>query len=252
MNQATAASDTRAPRDGLSHVVGSSQPPLSELTIPAWLDATAERYPRAPGLRLSRAGPALDLERAARAGRWLRCRAARRSGFAKGDRVGIWSPNRSEWCLTQFATARIGVVLVNINPPTDWSSSSTRSTRCGCKALITRRALQEQRLPGDAADARARARACAPGRLQAARLPHLRTVIRMGSEPAPGMFNLPVVLRMRPTLPACPRRAASAPAARCFDADQHPVHLRHHRQPEGRDADPSQHRQQRPRSSAQR
>jgi len=38
------------------------------------------------------------------------------SGVQKGDRVGIWAPNRFEWIVTQFATARIGAVLVNINP----------------------------------------------------------------------------------------------------------------------------------------
>ena len=37
-------------------------------------------------------------------------------GLGKGDRVGIWSPNRLEWVLTQFATARFGAILVNINP----------------------------------------------------------------------------------------------------------------------------------------
>lgn len=37
-------------------------------------------------------------------------------GITKGDRVGIWSPNRAEWTLIQFATARIGVILVNLNP----------------------------------------------------------------------------------------------------------------------------------------
>ncbi|MBB5853230.1 AMP-binding protein [Amycolatopsis umgeniensis] len=37
-------------------------------------------------------------------------------GIAKGDRVGIWSPNRAEWTLTQYATAKIGAILVNINP----------------------------------------------------------------------------------------------------------------------------------------
>ena len=37
-------------------------------------------------------------------------------GLSKGDRVGIWSPNRYEWLLTQFATARIGIVLINISP----------------------------------------------------------------------------------------------------------------------------------------
>ena len=38
------------------------------------------------------------------------------AGLGKGDRVGIWAPNLAEWTLTQFATAKIGVVLVNINP----------------------------------------------------------------------------------------------------------------------------------------
>ena len=37
-------------------------------------------------------------------------------GIVKGDRVGIWSPNRSEWVVTQYATAKIGAILVNINP----------------------------------------------------------------------------------------------------------------------------------------
>nr|WP_184728922.1 AMP-binding protein [Saccharopolyspora phatthalungensis] len=38
------------------------------------------------------------------------------AGIGKGDRVGIWSPNRAEWTLTQYATAKIGAILVNINP----------------------------------------------------------------------------------------------------------------------------------------
>ena len=54
-------------------------------------------------------------------------------GIVKGDRVGIWSPNRSEWLLTQFATARIGAVLVNINPAYRLSGSNTRSTRSAAR-----------------------------------------------------------------------------------------------------------------------
>ncbi len=37
-------------------------------------------------------------------------------GIEKGDRVGIWSPNRAEWTLTQYATAKVGAILVTINP----------------------------------------------------------------------------------------------------------------------------------------
>ena len=49
-------------------------------------------------------------------------------GIEKGDRVGIWSPNRYEWVLVQYATARIGAVLVTVNPPTrrtNWPTPST-------------------------------------------------------------------------------------------------------------------------------
>jgi len=37
-------------------------------------------------------------------------------GLQKGQRICIWSPNRAEWCITQFATSKIGAILVNINP----------------------------------------------------------------------------------------------------------------------------------------
>src|SRR5919206_4059767 len=46
-----------------------------------------------------------------------RCaRALLAAGVAKGDRVGIWSPNNAEWVVMQFATARAGAILVNVNP----------------------------------------------------------------------------------------------------------------------------------------
>ena len=48
-------------------------------------------------------------------------------GIEKGDRVGIWAPNCAEWTLTQYATAKIGAILVNINPPTAPASLSSCS-----------------------------------------------------------------------------------------------------------------------------
>ena len=57
-------------------------------------------------------------------------------GLKKGDRLGIWSPNRLEWVLAQFATARIGVILVNINPAYRLSELEYSLNKVGCKALI--------------------------------------------------------------------------------------------------------------------
>src|SRR6185312_15980328 len=110
---AAAPADRRAPRDGLSHVVGASEPPLSNQTVPALLDAAVERWPERLAVVFREQGV-----------RWNwrefrevvdRCAAGlHRLGLAKGERIGIWSPNRVEWLVTQFATARLGLILVNI------------------------------------------------------------------------------------------------------------------------------------------
>ena len=99
----------------LSHTVGETEPPLIEQTIGDNFDATVARFPDrealvdvAQGRRWTYAQLQEDVDRLARA--------LMAVGVAKGDRVGIWAPNCSEWTLTQYATAKIGAILVNINP----------------------------------------------------------------------------------------------------------------------------------------
>ena len=67
-------------------------------------------------------------------------------GLEKGDRVGIWSPNRWEWLVTQFATARIGLILVNINPAYRLTELEYALNKVGCRALVTAAAVQDLRL----------------------------------------------------------------------------------------------------------
>jgi fatty-acyl-CoA synthase len=99
----------------LSHTVGRTDVPLLEQTIPDNLDATVARFPDREalvdvprGLRWTYAAFAGEVRRLARA--------LVAAGVAQGDRVGIWAPNCAEWVLTQYATATVGAVLVNINP----------------------------------------------------------------------------------------------------------------------------------------
>ena len=99
----------------LSHTVGATDPPLIEQTIGDNLDATAARYADRDALvdvpagkRWTYAELVADVDRLARA--------LLAHGVATGDRVGIWAPNCAEWTLVQFATAKIGAVLVNVNP----------------------------------------------------------------------------------------------------------------------------------------
>src|SRR6185436_13523180 len=63
-------------------------------------------------------------------------RALLASGVRKGDRVGIWSPNRFEWVVTQFAAARVGAILVNINPAYKTSELQYALTQSGVSLLI--------------------------------------------------------------------------------------------------------------------
>ena len=189
MNLQPSSADTRAPRGGVSHVAGASEPALSELTIPAWLDATAERYPDRPACVFREQGVRWTWrelrERSDRLAAALRA-----LGFAKGERLGIWSPNRSEWILAQYATARIGVVLVNINPAYRLAELDYALNKVGCKGVISAAAFKtSQYLHMLQALAPELAR-CAPGQLRAAKLPQLTTVIRMGEERTPGMYNL--------------------------------------------------------------
>ncbi|OYZ40695.1 MAG: AMP-binding protein, partial [Novosphingobium sp. 16-62-11] len=58
-------------------------------------------------------------------------------GVAKGDRVGIWAPNCAEWTVLQFATARIGAVLVTINPAYRTSEVEYALNKVGCTFLVT-------------------------------------------------------------------------------------------------------------------
>ena len=64
------------------------------------------------------------------------------AGIGKGDRVGIWSPNRAEWTVTQYATAKIGAILVNINPAYRTSELEFVLNQSGCKLLVAAQRLK--------------------------------------------------------------------------------------------------------------
>jgi len=206
----------RAPRDGWSHVAGAASPPLSELTIPAWLDDTATRYPNRTACVFREQNV-----------RWtwqeLRLRADRlaaallRLGFAKGDRIGIWSPNRSEWVLAQYATARVGIVLVNINPAYRLAELEYALNKVGCKGIVTAPAFKASRYLEMLQTLAPELNACEPGRLRAAKFPSLRTVIRMGDERTPGMFNLDQVVALADDAGVAEARRLGATLS-CHDA----------------------------------
>jgi fatty-acyl-CoA synthase len=98
-----------------SHTTGETDVPLLEQTIPDNLDATVARFADREALVDVQQGIRWTYaEFAEQVGRLARAFAA--AGVVKGERVGIWAPNCAQWTLTQYATARLGAILVNINP----------------------------------------------------------------------------------------------------------------------------------------
>ena len=120
----------------MSHAVGEVTPPLLEETIGANLDATIARFPdrealvdRAQGIRWTYAEFGAEVDRLARA--------LLAVGLAKGDRIGIWAPNCAEWTLTQYATAKLGAILVNINPSYRTHELTYVLGQSGIRMLVT-------------------------------------------------------------------------------------------------------------------
>jgi fatty-acyl-CoA synthase len=115
-------------------------------------------------------------------------------GLSPGDRVGIWSPNNAEWVVTQFATAKAGLILVNINPAYRLSELGYALDKVGCKALVTADSFKSSDYVGMLRELVPEIDRSAPGRLQANRLPYLTTLIRIGEGEKHGFLRFDDVL----------------------------------------------------------
>jgi fatty-acyl-CoA synthase len=125
----------------LSYTSATSDTPLLGDTIGGNFDRTATRFPGRlalvdvpAGLRYTYAELKDEVDALAYG--------LLQAGIAKGDRVGIWSPNRAEWTVTQYATAKIGAILVNINPAYRTSELEFVLNQSGCKLLIAAQRLK--------------------------------------------------------------------------------------------------------------
>jgi fatty-acyl-CoA synthase len=126
---------------GLSYANGASTVPLIGATIGENLAGTVARFGEREALvdvpsgrRWTYAQLAADVAALAKG--------LLATGIAKGDRVGIWAPNLPEWVLTQFATARIGAILVNINPAYRSHELSYVLQQSGIRTLIAAEAFK--------------------------------------------------------------------------------------------------------------
>ena len=117
-------------------------------------------------------------------------------GLQPGDRVGIWSPNNSEWVVTQLATAKTGMILVNINPAHRISEVEYTLNTVSCKALILASSFKSSDYVAMLQKIAPEIARCHLGALQAARLPHLKTLIQIGRNTATGMYPFDAIADM--------------------------------------------------------
>jgi fatty-acyl-CoA synthase len=158
-----------------SYVHGASPAPLLGDTIGAHFDRVAAKHAPREALVVRHQGVRWTWAELKRRVDNLAC-ALRRLGLAPGERIGIWSQNCAEWVLTQFATAKAGLILVNINPAYRRSELEYALNKVQCKALILSPGFKSSNyieiLQSVAPD-----------------LKSLSIVVRLGKEQTSGMLN---------------------------------------------------------------
>ena len=110
-------------------------------------------------------------------------------GLEPGDRIGIWSPNNSEWVVTQYATAKAGLILVNINPAYRVAELEYALNKVTCKALILATQFKSSDYLGMLKELAPEIPLSKPGSLNSERLPNLKIVIKIGGDEEKGLFD---------------------------------------------------------------
>lgn len=178
-----------------SYRVGPTDAPLLDQTIGDYLLGIVERFPDRPAVVVRHQQIRWRwreyLQQIDRLAKGLLA-----IGIQPGDRVGIWSPNNIEWCLVQFATARIGAIMVCINPAYRREELAFAINNVGCKALICASRFKGSDYLATLAELAPELNSSPPGELKAAALPSLAWVVRLGEDRTPGMLNFNALLSL--------------------------------------------------------
>ena len=178
-----------------SYVCGTSSAPLLGDTIGRSLDLAVERW----GEREALVSPSHGV-------RWTWTEFSEKVdalaagflalGLQRGERIGIWSLNRPEWTLTQFAAAKAGLILVTINPAYRLTELEFALQKVGCAAVVSATAFKTSGYMEMLNTLLPELATSHPGHLEAARLPQLRAVIQIGGPKCPGTIAFDEVAQM--------------------------------------------------------
>ncbi|AJQ46127.1 MULTISPECIES: AMP-binding protein [Pseudomonas] len=170
-----------------SYTRGRQDQPLLTQTIGQAFDATVARcadgealVSRHQGLRYSWRQLAEQVE--------VHARALMALGVNTGDRVGIWSPNCAQWCILQLASAKVGAILVNINPAYRVGELEYVLRQSGCRWLVCADAFKTSDYHAMVQELVPELACATPGELASERLPDLRGVISLAANPPAGFL----------------------------------------------------------------
>jgi fatty-acyl-CoA synthase len=166
---------------------GPSEPPLVDWTVGQALDRAASQHPQVPALIVLHQNKRFNYEEF-RAEVELVARGLMSLGIRKGDRVGVWAANINEWVVTQFATAKIGAVQVNINPSYRSRELEYALRQSECQTLILIHGFRDADYVAILNELCTELRNATPGGLKSEKFPHLRNVIFAGENTPPGMM----------------------------------------------------------------
>jgi fatty-acyl-CoA synthase len=171
-----------------SYACGASSPALLGLCIGEVLDRSAASYPERDALIVRHQNKRYTWRRL-REEVELAARGLLRLGVAKGDRVGIWATNCAEWLVLQFATAKVGAILVNINPANRAFELGYTLRQSECQTLFLGEGFRDcdyvETLRGVLDLPLAGAEPGTYGHLRSQKLPNLKNAILIGNCPAP-------------------------------------------------------------------
>ncbi|NWI19812.1 ACSF2 synthetase, partial [Crypturellus soui] len=176
-----------------SYVQGTLDVPLLNKTVGQCLDETAQQFPDRDAFVFCRDGVrktfAQFKEEVDQAAAGLLA-----VGLKKGDRLGVWCPNKYEWVLMQFATAQAGIILVSVNPAYQAAELEFVIRKVGCKALMFPTQFKTQKYYDILKQACPELEKSSPGGIKSKRLPDLSVVIMVDSK-LPGTFHMSEVMQ---------------------------------------------------------
>ncbi|KKK59415.1 hypothetical protein LCGC14_3034610, partial [marine sediment metagenome] len=180
-NNNTTATDTNktvkdAPNLTHSYYQGVQSPALIHKTIGDYLDSIVDNNPDHPAIVLHHQNIRLSYKEYQQQINQL-AMGLLALGVKPGDRVGIWSPNNLEWCLTQFATAKIGAIMVCINPAYRPNELHYALNSVQCSTLITASNFKASNYLVMLNELLPELATATPGQLSAKNLPDLNNII---------------------------------------------------------------------------